>query len=162
MTNRHLLDRTHSLSMLHQRQTFYWLLATLACCASGCHDTGVPLVKVTGRITFNNGDWPRPGVIYFAPLGMHDGIPQRPGSATFSTDGKFRAGTFTTSDGLIPGKYRINIECWEHPPSMAYGAPVAKSCVPKEFQSGKSSGLEIVVPLNSRHPVEVYFDVHES
>ena len=135
------------------------LCAVLLCFASGCGDAGIPLVKVTGRVTRDGANWPRPGVIYFAPLGKIENIPQRPGKAIFGSDGKFQAGTFATGDGLIPGKYRINIECWEHPPSMDAHAPPAKSHVPANFPSDRSSRFEITIDPQTKGVVELNLDV---
>jgi hypothetical protein len=126
---------------------------------AGCGKPTVLTVPVQGRITYGGGDWPKPGMLYFAPIEPAANFPQRPGRASFSPDGNFRAMTFKEGDGLIPGKYRINIECWETPPSMDAGAPAAKSYVPAKFPSEKSNDLEIDVPANRHEVIELKLDV---
>ena len=68
-------------------------------------------------------------MLFFAPSEPAEGFPRRPGTADFNEDGEFEASSFKTGDGLLPGKYVVNVECWEVPPSMGAGPP-AKTAVP--------------------------------
>ena len=70
-----------------------------------------------------------PGRLFFLPTEPSPGLPRRPGLAKFGVDGRFRAGSFAESDGLVPGTYAVRIECWEAPPTMESSRP-AKSCLP--------------------------------
>lgn len=90
------------------------MLAVAVCLiAGGCGDGGLPLTKVFGRVSFNGGPPPKPGRIAFSqvPGTGRAGVPSRPGSATFGTDGQFEATTFEKGDGLLPGSYKVNIIC---------------------------------------------------
>lgn len=60
------------------------------------------------------------------------------------------------ADGLIPGHYRVGIDCWETLPQA--GGPPAKSLVPARYREPATSGLELVVELGAR-PMTVEFDV---
>lgn len=110
----------------------------------GCGDSGPQTVPVRGRITYGEGQWPTTGTLYFTPVGSPGQI-MRPGIAKFSQDGSFAAQTFAEGDGLLPGQYAIRVECWEHPPVQAPGAPAPKSYVPREIRTGKAPGWNIEV-----------------
>jgi hypothetical protein len=133
--------------MLTNSQNFCSVFAivcatTLLC---GCSDNGIRTIPVHGRITYDGGEWPAAGVLYFTPL-VSTGSTMRPGIAKFDKDGGFTAQTFVSGDGLIPGEYRIKVECWENPPTLAPGAPPAKSYVPQEIQLGTAEGWKVEVP----------------
>jgi len=86
---------------------------------AGCGGSGRPLVPVSGQITFNGGPCPKAGAISFVPNAGSDasGTPARVGQARFGTDGRFVVTSFQEGDGLLPGKYRVNIECVNGVPS---------------------------------------------
>jgi hypothetical protein len=130
------------------------VLASLA----GCGKHTVPTVPVTGRITYAGGQWPKPGILYFTPSEAFDDLPCRPGTASFGADGKFRATAFANRDGLIPGSYRLHVECWEYPPSMDPKAPAAKSYIPSTFQATSQNGFEVRVDPD-KDGVELDLDV---
>lgn len=71
------------------------------------------MTDVSGKVTFNGGPPPRPGRIAFSlvPGTGREGLPYRPGSATFGEDGEFVATTFDQGDGLLPGTYKVKIIC---------------------------------------------------
>jgi hypothetical protein len=123
----------------------------------GCNSQGLDLVPVEGRVTLAGGNWPRKGLIYFTPAEPAPGYPRRGGMADFDLDGTFSAETFEPGDGLIPGRYVVNLECWEVPPTM--GGPPAKSCIPQLYQHGTTSGFEVTVPTGEDGPLNVTFNV---
>jgi hypothetical protein len=107
---------------------------------TGCAKEGPERVEVEGRITFGGGSWPKPGVIYFTPLQSAPGMTLHPGLGYFDTHGAYQAQTFEPGDGLVPGKYRVRVECWEVEPSPDPRHGPAKSYVPA---STKLPDLEI-------------------
>lgn len=129
--------------------------------AVGCKEEGIKTVPVRGRVTYGGGDWPKGGTLTFASIEAAEGMTQHPGTAQFGPNGKFQASTFGDGDGLVPGKYVVNIECWESPPHPE-DPNAGKSYVPTKYQSGMQSGFEIVVPADKRGAVEVTFDVPKS
>lgn len=135
------------------------LVALAAVCLLGCDRNSVVTTPVEGRITYGGGDWPAPGILYFVPLGSAGSSPQRPGTAAFAQDGRFKATTLEPGDGLNPGKYYVNIECWKVPPSLAPNAPPPQSYVPAEFYQDVAGRLQIEVPAGGEEPLQVNFDL---
>lgn len=138
-----------------------WFIATLVVTAClGC-DNGPQTVPVSGRVTLDGGPWPRRGMLFFAPSEPAEGFPRRPGTADFNEDGEFEASSFKTGDGLLPGKYVVNVECWEVPPSMGAGPP-AKTAVPAGQENGADCGRTIEVPAGSSPIRDLVFDIRTS
>jgi len=102
--------------------------------AVGCQPSRPDTVKVSGKITYGGGAWPKPGKLTFPCTKAAEGYASRPGTAEFDVDGDFVAGTYGVGDGLQPGTYSVNVECWEKAPTMDDMA-TAKSYVPKDFQA---------------------------
>lgn len=115
--------------------------------ASGCGPSGPKMVPVSGKVTLDGGKVPGPGFIYFTTDG-EPGSLARPGTAEFDAEGNYRAKTFTDGDGLLPGKYRLRVDCWKSPPNMA-GQPVI-SFLPNRYQNAAESKLELVVKPDDR------------
>jgi len=113
-------------------------------------------VPVSGKITYGGGRWPKPGVLYFIPIEAADGYPARSVAAPFDREGRFTADSFRGTKGLIPGRYKIVVECWETPPNMD-GIP-SKSYVPEGFLNARTSSLELVVEPDTKS-VSASFDV---
>ena len=134
-----------------------WLLKTLVACLStlivlsGCCGPSRPTtIPVSGTITFAGGPPPAEGAIYFAPVSTAAGYDKRPGRARFDTSGKFSATSFADGDGLVPGTYKVTIECWKTPPLM--GSP-GNNHVPANF-----TPPNLVVPTASgklTHDIDV-------
>lgn len=71
------------------------------------------MVGVNGTITFDGQPPPKSGSIIYNPVpgsGL-EGLPMRPGRASFREDGKFVATSFQEGDGLLPGRYRVKVTC---------------------------------------------------
>jgi hypothetical protein len=135
--------------------------SVVACCLlallflTGCGEKGPGLVPVKGKITYGGGPWPNAtGKVNFTPLEPAAGFPRLGGTADLAQDGSFTVkSTGENKYGLVPGKYRINIENWEVMPSMEPGAPKEKSYIPAGFQPPE---VEIKVDEKSKN---VSFDV---
>ncbi|MBN1589914.1 MAG: hypothetical protein JW888_10400 [Pirellulales bacterium] len=139
----------------------YRYAACLLCVAviaiAGCDRSGPELVPARGTITLNGGAWPARGVIYCNPIECPDGFPKRPCSGFFDAGGNLTFKTFEEGDGIIPGTYAVSVECWKTEPLSPSGRP-AESYVPRKYESGMTSGLEIKVEPG-QDKVEVHFDV---
>lgn len=129
-------------------------LAAIGCGASSSAPKTVPVV---GKITYNGGQWPKTAKVAFVMEQPAEGSPMQSGSAELKPDGTFKASTFDEGDGLVPGKYYVNIEAWETEPALSNGPP--QSIVPAKYRQGKQSGFEVNVPKDASKPVEVNFDV---
>lgn len=118
-----------------------WVLISAA--IYGCGGRDVDLVTVEGHVTLDGQTPPGPGTIFFAPAESSSDQPLRPARAAFDQTGYFRAAAFSDTDGLIPGRYRAHVHCWEVEPSI--DGPPAKSFVPMRYTAPSTSGLELVV-----------------
>jgi hypothetical protein len=107
------------------------------------------------RIVPPAGEWPAPGLLVFLPDGPKAEAPTRPGRAVFGTDGRFTAGAFTDDDGLLPGRYRVIVQCGE--PIGDDDAP-SVSHVPARYGSPATTDLTLDVPATSRG-VEMVFSL---
>jgi hypothetical protein len=116
---------------------------------SGCGPKGPEIVPVEGTITFGGGPWPTAGVVYFTLDPSATGTAGHPALGKFDLDGKLTVTTFQKGDGLMPGKYKLAVECWEVPPQMNSPIP-AKSYVPERYQSAVASGLAVSVEPGQR------------
>ncbi|QDU88823.1 hypothetical protein Pla175_22070 [Pirellulimonas nuda] len=101
------------------------------------------MVQVTGLVTVAGEAPPVDGVIVFSPVSVPTGGAMRPGTAPFGVSGKYRAGTFKAGDGLLPGKYRISIQCWKTPPSA--GGPPEVSYIDDKYTRMLTSGYTLDV-----------------
>lgn len=120
--------------------------------AGGC---GEGTVSVSGRVTYNGGSWPKPGVIHFLPEEPDPDYPSRPGSGQFDTDGQFTVSTYKPGDGLFPGTYSIAVECWLEPPSLEKSS-AGRSAAPPKYQSGRTSDLKVTIePDKPRRDLEL-------
>jgi hypothetical protein len=122
----------------------------------GCDSRGLPMVPVRGKITYGKGDWPKPGVIYFTGKDVAKGVPLRPAVGHFDVHGNIKVNSFEEGDGLVAGRYKLGIECWEIPPGVN-GSP-GKSYVPKKYQSASTSGLEVTAD-SSAGTVQLDIDI---
>lgn len=126
-------------------------LAACACLGGCSAEDGPQTIAVNGRVTFDGGVCPGAGDIRFTPVSPAANAPRRPGYATFGTDGRFLVRSFKEGDGLVPGTYRVRIECWKKAPAM--GNP-GISHMPAGFPP-----FELRIGPDARGPVEVAYDV---
>lgn len=120
------------------------LLGGLAAALTGCGRSDVELVPVRGKVTYGGGEWPKEGVLYFTSAEPVEGQPQRPALAHFDTDGSFKVTSWDEGDGLVPGEYRVAVECWKVPPTMESPQPPV-SFVPEKYQSPQTSDLTVTI-----------------
>lgn len=116
------------------------LLSAVLCLAAGCSggEGGPSTVKVSGKITHAGGAWDHPATLSFVPVIESGNDKPYSASAAVKPDGTFEV-------ELVPGKYQVAVQSYDADPAEN---PNAKSLVPKEFQSGGSSGLTLDVPKN--------------
>ncbi len=136
--------------VLRRQQACFGLLS-MVFLIFGCSGDPVGRIPVTGKVTYGGGPWPAEGVVYFNPSEPAAGFPRLNGIGRFGTDGEFQVQSTGEGMGLVPGTYKVSVECWETPPNME-GKPV-KSYVPSQFtapevtvETGESS-KEIVIDV---------------
>jgi hypothetical protein len=130
------------------------LMGVLLLAPIGCSDKGLPIVPVRGKVTFDGGPPPKPGSIAFAPISVADGLPHRPGTANFGTDGQFEVTSFRENDGLVAGTYQASVDCWLQNPSATDPSSFERfNAVPKGFQpppvtvDADASVVEVVIDV---------------
>lgn len=149
-----LFEKDELMSIPMHRDTF---LGNLGCLSSlcalliaGCGPAGPREIPIEGKLTYGGGPFPKSGTIYFACMEPAPGSPNTSSSTNFGPDGDFQA-------KLYPGKYSVNLECWEVPISPE-GNP-GKSYLPDQWQSGAQSGFLIEVPADASGAVQVVQDI---
>ncbi len=109
----------------------------------GCGSSNqIPLIPVKGKITFGGQQPPANVSITFAALETEDELPRIPGQAVIAADGSYYVRTEQAGNGLIPGRYVANVECWKEEPTMD---KPGVSHVPLGFRPAK----ELVVDSSS-------------
>lgn len=120
-------------------------------CFSGCGKNNALTKQVRGQVTFEGAAPLAEGQITLAPIEGAPTYPRRPASGDFDKSGTFRLTTFTKDDGIIPGKYRVNINCWREPPTLK--TKLSANYVPADFK------FEVTIDANASEPVELRIDV---
>lgn len=121
---------------------------TLVC---GCGKSNSLTKQVRGQVTFVGAAPPIEGQITLAPIESAPNFPRRPASGDFDKAGAFRLTTFAKNDGIIPGKYRVNINCWREPPTLK--TKHSANYVPPDFK------FEVTIDEHADEPVELKIDV---
>jgi hypothetical protein len=128
-----------------------YTLLSLFLLAIGCGQSHLPEMRpVHGVVTFDGQSCPGPGEIRFMPVEVNTGLPRRPARAAFNTDGRYQATSFSEGDGLVPGTYRVQIECWQQEPSQ--GTP-GISYIDEDY-----TAPDLTVPADAQN-VEQNYDV---
>lgn len=109
-------------------------------------------VRIRGRITYGGGEWPAPGCLYFSCVKSAEEFPWRPAHAEFDTDG-----TFEAREGLMPGRYKVTVECWERPPTPEDDP--GKNYVPPEYRSPATTPFELTANPDDNAIEDLQWDV---
>ena len=136
-------------------------LATLALMVPwflvGCDIGKFPLVPVQGRVTFDGATCPKAGNVTFQPIKIEEGLPRRPASAQFDVDGAYEVNAFPGQEGVLPGRYRVEVTCYSGAPDFSKSDPwgavnyIDSSYKPMELVVDASSDamrVDIDVPRN--------------
>lgn len=124
------------------------LLTAILLAVGGCGPDRPTTIPVSGRITFDGEAPPAAGTLYFTIDSPAEGFPRRPTLAKFDERGRFRVTTWDRNDGLMPGRYKITVECWEVPPEL--GGAEGKSYVPSKYQDPTSTDLAVEIAPSDR------------
>lgn len=123
----------------------------IAACLAGCGDSGPVTKKVQGSITFSGGPPPATGKITLAPIEVTEPFPRRPARGEFDIKGNFTLTTFDASDGIIPGRYSVNVTCWREKPTLE--TRLSANYVPPTFEH------EVTIAADADEPVEIAINV---
>jgi hypothetical protein len=128
-------------------------LAMLGLFLAGCGRNLPDLVAVSGQVRFAGGPPPAAGVVHFQPL-ESGGQATRPAMGRFDIDGRFQVESFSGAKGLIPGRYRVRIECLSRQPAPIPGDYEKASYVPADYQPP-----ELVVEKGQSRIDDLIYDV---
>jgi hypothetical protein len=115
----------------------------------GCSESGPKTVPVYGAVTFVGRDAPKTCRLFFKPIKV-EGL-NRPAVAERSPNGTYAAKAFSTSKGLLPGTYKIEVSYYDLVPGR--NPELETSWAETSFNAG-----ELVVDANSKgieHNIEV-------
>jgi hypothetical protein len=116
---------------------------------AGCSESGPKTVPVYGTVTFVGRDAPKTCRLFFKPIKV-EGL-TRPAAAERSSNGSYAARAFSTSKGLLPGTYKIEVSYYDLIPGK--NPDLENSWAETSFRAG-----ELVVDANSKgieHNIEV-------
>lgn len=115
-------------------------------------------VPVKGTVTFSGTPVPH-GSLLFVPVNSGP-----PAQANLKTDGTFTVGTYDTSDGMIPGEYRVTISGqMVAPDPNANETPDADAVLPdvkplpNKYGAESTSGLTVTISETEKN--ELTFDL---
>jgi hypothetical protein len=129
------------------RQVLLLAIAVASLALYGCGRGRPGIVPVSGQVTIDHQPCPAKATVWFTAVEAAPGFTLHPAIGDCDEQGFYRAKTFAPGDGLLPGKYRIWVACWEVPPNME-GKPV-KSYLPAKYASPTTSGLELAIEPGS-------------
>lgn len=105
----------------------------------GCGGSDRPAtVPISGQITIDGKPPGENGRLHFQVIEPAPGYTKRPAGGAFAPDGSYRVMSWSPDDGLVPGRYSV---------SLMPGDP-AKTAIPRKYQDGSTSGLEVDVPVD--------------
>jgi len=108
---------------LHANGVWCWTISAALAVATGCNQSQFPLVPVSGTVKFDGGNCPGPGNVTLQPLEIAKGLPKRPASGKFGTDGVFTVRSFNETEGVLPGRYRVVVSCISGGPDFSKKDP---------------------------------------
>jgi len=139
---------------MYRSAIILFVVVGLAETTAGCGNNGLPLVPVSGKVTFAGAKPPAAGTVTFTPINVQQGLPHRPGSAHFDEQGDFQVTSFKEKDGLIPGTYYARVTCWKGKPSSSDPSSFERlNYVPKDFQAApvvvdkKAGSVEVAIDV---------------
>jgi hypothetical protein len=108
--------------------------------------------KVTGKVTFSDGTPLTTGEVRFETTSFL-------ASGKIQSDGSYRLGSVSESDGVPKGSYRVSIYALDFshitPEMNIADAPPGKPLVAEKFRSGETSGLTCEVNGTTKFDITV-------
>ncbi len=130
---------------------FLMLGVSLAGMTTGCGGSGnrLPTAKASGVVLYDNAPL-NGGSLLFVPVA---GGPSA--QAMINSDGTFVVGTYTQSDGAVPGEYQVSVtpgpdpsEEGKLPEDLALSGGAKSLVIPEKYRSLTASGLTASIKAN--------------
>jgi len=121
------------------------LCAVFACCFAGCGESGPPMGKVTGKVTYSDGSVPKGGVaiIRFEVAPDSAAEHRKAADSDIQSDGSFAITTIKPGDGAYYGKYKVVF-------TVLNSYRDGKSMVAQKFTNAATTPYEIVIDSPSQ------------
>jgi hypothetical protein len=109
-------------------------------------------IQVTGNVTFPDGSPLTTGEVRFEAPGFV-------AAGKIKSDGSYRVGTTSDTDGIPKGEYKVSIYALDYshitPEMNSLDVPPAKSLVAEKFCSAETSGLTCNVTSKTKFNITV-------
>ena len=121
----------------------------------------MPTVPVTGKVTWQ-GKPLADGTVGFNPIKVGKGLPNRPAIGELRADGTYVLSSFRSSDGVLPGEYRVTVQSYISRPNVMDGfVKPAVWRIPSRYGDPVQSGLSFTVPADARGPLAFDIDIEK-
>jgi hypothetical protein len=115
---------------------------------SGCGGVDRPkTIPIDGHVTIDGKAPGEAGKLFFVPTAVAEGYSQRPASGSYNAEGHYRVMSWAADDGLVPGHYVVGVVPNEPD----------KTAIPAKYNAGKTSGVEVDVPVDKS---KIDFDIN--
>jgi hypothetical protein len=125
------------------------LLALLLSLTAGCNH-GPPMAQVTGKVIYNGKPLEFGAVMFQPPHGQ-------PARGDIQPDGTFTLSTYRLNDGVVLGKHKVRIACYEtqRPGTVRPPGEVAlgKLLIPAKYTTFERSGFTADVHEGENPPI---------
>jgi hypothetical protein len=113
---------------------------------TGCGPSRPALLPAEGVVTLDGKPLANAALVFQPKAGG------RPASARTDASGRFRMGTYTPQDGVLPGEHAVTITAIESigPPPAPGSQPEFRWVTPKRYSRADASGLSATVAAGSK------------
>lgn len=123
------IESTTSLARLASASPAGLCIALVFACLVGCSDGRPERLKASGRVMIDGSPLKFGSVLFIPDNG-------RPAAGSLDMEGRFTLTCFDPNDGIIPGKYRVQIKGTE-----PIGEDAQRWHAPTKYANVKTSGL---------------------
>ena len=113
---------------------------------AGCGPSRPALLPAEGVVTLDGEPLANAALVFQPKAGG------RPASARTDANGRFKMGTYTPQDGVLPGEHAVTVVAIESigPPPEPGSQPEARWITPKRYGRADASGLSATVAAGSK------------
>jgi hypothetical protein len=134
---------------MRPQSTCFFILSAASLLLAGCSERGPHTIPVYGTVSFVGREAPKAVRLIFRPI-KTEGL-TRPAIAECASNGSYSAKAFSSSRGLIPGTYKIDVTYYDLTPGK--DPKIGSSWAESNYNAG-----ELAVEANSggiQHDIEI-------